>query len=72
VSARELTYDVILGSDRASAEDVGGALLAARTLVDDLAQRGGSRRLLRSDVIVTRDGMYDGKLTQAARDGRSI
>lgn len=61
---------VMKGYD-AWADDEGGALLAARTLLSDLAQRGGSRTLLRRDIIITRDGVYDASLTSAARSGRS-
>lgn len=64
-------YEIILNGDRAEADTVDSALLAARTLAEDQAngQYGRARRL-RSDVIITRDGKYDGRATREARDGR--
>ncbi len=64
-------YEIILNGDRAEADTIGGALLAARTLAEDQANGiYGAARLIRRDVIITRDGTYDGRATREARDGR--
>ena len=63
-------YEVILSNgDRAERDTEDGILYAARTLIDEAARHYGAKRLHRKDVIVTRDYVYHGKLTQAAREG---
>lgn len=63
------SFEVIVGPDRAHADDADSALYAADRLVSEAAQGYGARRLVRRDVIVTRDGIYDGRLTTLARAG---
>lgn len=53
--------------DQAEADDEGGALLAAKTLVDDVVQHYGARPIHRLGIIIARDGVYDGALTAQAR-----
>lgn len=66
-----LTYEVIVGSDRAEAEDLGGALLAAATLLAEQRHHGGAaHRDARQSIIVCREGKYDGLATTMARTGR--
>jgi hypothetical protein len=62
-----MTFEVILGGDRAEALDEESALCAARTLLSDNRILVSAYRLSRNDLIVTRDGIYDGRLTQVAR-----
>lgn len=64
------TYEVFIpDGDRAEAEDLGGALLAASTLAEEAAPGFGGFRLARARVIVLRDGHYDGLATSLARSG---
>lgn len=62
-------YEVAVGDQRAEAEDLGGALTAAATLVNDAAEAGGNRTMLRRSVMVYRDGQYDGLATIMAQAG---
>lgn len=64
-------YEIVLPTtgDRVEAEDERSVLAAARALVDDADQWVGRSRLLRRELIVARDGRYDGPLTEAARRG---
>jgi hypothetical protein len=66
-----MTYRVLIPTtgDNAEHDTVQGILLAARTLVDDVEQWVGRSRLLRRQIIVTRDGQYDGLVTAKARRG---
>lgn len=66
-----LRYEIICGSgDRAQAETPDAALLAAATLADDAANGiAGAQRIWRKQIVITRDGTYDGQLTMAARRG---
>ena len=63
-------FEVILGGDRAEALDEDSILCAARTLLHDNRILLAAYRLSRKDLLITRDGIYDGKLTQAARLGK--
>lgn len=62
-------YEIIVKGDRAEADDLAGALLAAATLTDDQAVGYGTARRIREEVVITRDGTYDGAATTAARRG---
>lgn len=63
-------YEVILSNgDRAERDSESGILLAARTLISEAGTHYGASRLYRRDVIITRDDVYDGKLTSRARRG---
>ena len=67
----EHPYEIILPSfARAEADDLGSALLAAATLVEDADPFNAFGRALRAEVIITRDGLYDGLATTMAREGR--
>jgi hypothetical protein len=59
----------VRNGDWAEADDLGGALLAAKTLCEEAAPFYGGARLLRADVIVARNGQYDGPATEKARRG---
>lgn len=63
-------YEIIVGPDRAEAEDLDSAIAAARTLIDD-NDNGFNRRQLRESAIVTLDGKYDGLATTMARTAQS-
>ncbi len=70
----ELHYTIILDAngyrDEAEAETESAALLAAATLVEDREAAGDNRRSLRAKLLIARDGRYDARLTNAARNGR--
>ncbi len=70
VAASE-TYEIVVNGDRAEAYSEEAALLAARTLVNDQAERGGNRRLLTAEIIITKGGVYDRVATVMARAGRT-
>jgi hypothetical protein len=60
--------EVILpNGDRAKTEDEAGALLAARTLIEEASIAAGGARKLRAGLVVTRGGQYDGRLTEACK-----
>jgi hypothetical protein len=62
-------YEVILSNgDRAEADSESAALLAANTLRREAVANGSSPRIAR-DTVVTFDGVYDGRVTTAARNG---
>lgn len=64
-------YEAILpNGDRAEADSVAGVLLTAKTLRDDAVEHGCSPRIGR-ETIVTLDGVYDGRVTAMAQDGRT-
>lgn len=68
-------YDVrcSLTGDSAEADDLGAALVAAATIVDDAFEaRPFQGRILkaRQSLLVTRDGRYDPHATMLARAGR--
>ena len=66
-----LPYEAILpNGDRASGEDLGQVLAAARQLRIDAVAFGVSPRIGR-EIIVTRDDVYDGFATCLAQDGAS-
>lgn len=65
-------FGVILSNgDRAEATSESNVLFAASTLVREAAAHGGASSILRRDIIVTRDGVYNAALTLAARAGRA-
>lgn len=67
-----LTFEVIVGKDRAEAETLGAALLAASTILDDQRHHGGaSHREARQSIYILRDGQYDGVATTKARTGQA-
>ncbi len=67
-----LAFEVIVGTDRAEAETLGAALLAAATLLDDQRHHGGaSHREARQTIYILRDGKYDGLATTKARTGQA-
>jgi hypothetical protein len=61
---------VLSNGDRAERETEDGILYAARYIIAEAATTYGAARMLRSDVIIARDNVYDGRLTQLAREGR--
>lgn len=62
-------YDVILANgDRAEAETLSAALLAANTLRRDAVEHGANARIARK-TIVAQDGQYDPVATRMAHDG---
>lgn len=64
-------YEIILpGHARAEADDLGSALLAAATLVEDADPYNAFGRALRAELIITRDGRYDGLATTMAQSGQ--
>jgi hypothetical protein len=64
-------FEVILhNGDRAEADSEAGILLAARWLIRDASRMAGAQRMFRRDVIVTCDGIYNGRLTKLAQEGR--
>jgi hypothetical protein len=62
-------YEVAVGEQRAEAEDLGGALTAVATLINDAADAGGNRTMLRRSAMVYKDGRYDGIATTMAQSG---
>lgn len=71
-----MTYEVIIGKtgDRAEADTLAGALLAASTMVREYAdeqQTQGARRAARESVLIVRDGRYDGLATVIAQQGQT-
>lgn len=69
--ADEGEYRILAGRREVTATSPGGALAAARQLVIDAAEMGGSSTLLRKDIIILENGIYNGRLTEAAKSGRS-
>lgn len=66
-----LPYEAILSNgDRASGQDLGAALAAARQLRNDAVAHGASPRIGR-ETIVTKNDVYDCAATNLARDGAS-
>ncbi len=64
-------YEIILPSHaRAEADDLGSALLAAATLCEDADPHNAFGRFLRAELIITRDGLFDGLATTMAREGQ--
>lgn len=60
---------VLKNGDKASCE-LPSLALTVRTLIGDVATHYGATRLYRASVIVTEGGIYNGRLTTAAREGR--
>lgn len=66
----EHPFRILVHETEAWADTEAGALCAAATLIEDYTLVGGSSRLLRQTIIITRNRIYDSRLTQAARAGR--
>jgi hypothetical protein len=64
-------YEIRVGDVRVEADDLGGALLAARVLADEGSPALGGPRILRRTATIYRDGQYDGLATALARDSRT-
>lgn len=56
--------------ERAEAETLEGALVAARTLVDDAVEhRGAHRKTARRTIVISENGTYAGVATALAHGG---
>lgn len=66
-----MTFEIITPQARAYAITEDDALFTARTLTDDAVKHGASLLLVRREIVVTRNRMYDSGLTARARKGDS-